>query len=97
MIGGRSKTAMKMQRPSSLRDVFGVFWRYCLLLPLTIPLGLAILVVALGFLVCPPGYAVILFVEGHWILACVVLVLWGVAVYFLRHVYARLFEGSGGL
>ena len=67
------------------------------MLPITIPFGLALLVMALAFVVWPPGYAVFLFIGGRWILASVVLVLWGAAMYFLRHAYARLFEGSGGL
>ena len=88
---------MKIQRSSSLRDVFGVCWRYFLLLPVTLPVGLVLLVVALAFAIWPPAYAAILFIEGRWIVASAVLVPWGAAMYFLRHLYGRIFEGSGGL
>jgi hypothetical protein len=88
---------MKERRSSGLREAFGLFWRYCLLLPLTVPLGFALLFVVLAFPILPPGYAVILFIEGRWVLASVVLILWGAAMYLLRRLWSRLLEGSNGL
>ena len=88
---------MKTERPSSLRDVFGICWRYFLLLPVTLPLGLLLCLIALAFAIWPPLYVIILFIDGRWIVAPVILVSWGTAMYLLRHVYARIFEGSGGL
>jgi cytochrome c biogenesis protein CcdA len=88
---------MKERKSSGLREAFGLFWRYCLLLPLTFPLGIALLFLVLAFPILPAGYAVCLFIEGGRVLASVVLVLWGAAMYLLRRLWSRLFEGSDGL
>jgi hypothetical protein len=77
--------------------VFSLLWRFLLLLPITIPVGFALFFVGIAFLIVPPLYAVILFIGGHWVWGIVLVVGWAVAMYLLRHVYARLFEGIGGL
>jgi len=92
--------AMKLLFPKS-GGPFPLLLVYLLILPITLPLGVAILVLALVPVVWPPCFVVILFVEGRWMLASLTLMLWGAVMYFLRHAYARLFarlfEGSSGL
>jgi hypothetical protein len=58
------------------RGLWAVLWRVLILAPVAWILGLALLVLALAALLGSPFFAIILFLDGHWILGPLVFVGW---------------------
>jgi hypothetical protein len=58
------------------RGLWAVLWRVLILVPIAWILGLVLLVTVLSVLIASPFYAVILFLEGHWLLGPLVFLGW---------------------
>jgi len=86
-----------MPVPSSIRSdlkaLWSVGWRMILLTPIVVPLGFAVLILAVASLFLPPLYAIICLFTGDYFLSFIALVLWALWLRFGRMILRAVFEG----
>jgi hypothetical protein len=76
-----------------VKGLLSLFWRTFVFIPVGI-IGLAALVVVLGLTVLPPIYAVIVFIDGRYVLGLLALVGWLLWIRFGAWLRGIVFEGS---
>jgi hypothetical protein len=75
------------------KSLWGILWRVLLFGPILFPLGVAILVLILGFLLIPPCYALLAITSGDVLLGLAVGGVWLVLLRFSRRLLRKVFEG----
>jgi hypothetical protein len=79
---------------SDLKGIWAILWRSTLLVAVMLPIGLALLTLAVGTLIVPPIYAVVCLFGENVFLGVLVMVLWIGWLFLARRFYAIVFEGS---
>lgn len=75
-----------------VKGLWSLFWRMIVFVPVGL-LGLAALVLVLGLTALPPVYAIIVFIDGRYLLGSLSLVLWLVWLRFGGRARRFVFEG----
>ena len=75
-----------------LKGLLSLFWRMIVFVPVGI-IGFAGLVLVLGLTVLPPLYAVIVFIDGHYMLGFFALVIWFIWLLFGGRLRGLALEG----
>jgi hypothetical protein len=78
---------------SDLKGIWAILWRSTLLVAVMLPIGLAMLTLAIGTLIMPPIYAVACLFGGNFFLGVLVIVLWIGWLSLAGRFYAIVFEG----
>jgi len=74
------------------KGLWALFWRMIVFVPLGL-LGILGLTVVVGLTGLPPLYAIIVFIDGRWVLGVGVIVLWLVWLRFGGQARRFVFEG----